>query len=251
MSDRDSMISRSEEALLAKQKADRTRAPEDIKRWLMLTQLSNYEADFNEDKRFSDGIGVVELDYKKKLLAYYPNKNDAFRVFLSFDKLRDCEVFVDSDSVLKTDGVSLLSRAAVGGALTGGFGAVVMALGAKKKSITLTKTIEVRVTTQVASMPSFTLVAFQNSRGADASLHMKEAVLWHNAISMAIQDGREITSHVDPTPQTQPPQAAPVHAQVASGSSVADELRKLASLRAEGIITEAEFTVMKSKLIQL
>lgn len=192
---------------------------------------------FQTDRKFLgvDALTGIALDKSNKQFALL---TAASMDIVPFSKLLSCEIVVDSDSIVKTDRAGQIGGAIVGGVLTGGFGAVVMAMGAKKKQIQKIRRIELKVLTKTIEKPSHSIVFYDNPQGGDGSFDMQKAVEWQDMISVAIHDA------VDSVPRD-----GAAKALVASSSSVADELKKLLALKNDGALTDEEFVILKKQLV--
>ena len=93
--------------------------------------------------------------------------------------------------------------------------------------------VELHVIVRSTATPVHTLVFLDSSTGSNSAAHsaaMEQARHWHGLLRAA----RE---------RATPPMAP------ATATSVADELRKLAQLRDEGVLTEPEFQQQKARLL--
>ncbi|MBO4662282.1 MAG: SHOCT domain-containing protein [Bacteroidaceae bacterium] len=139
--------------------------------------------------------------------------------------------------------------AIVGGVLMGGAGAVVGGLSGASKQNKEVKSIDVKILLRSTSRTSHTLHfnaanrVLKTKEDADRKLYeqyTKNANKAKDLLSVIIDDAKQAAAQVAPV-MSQP--IAP------QSTSVADELSKLAKLKADGILTEEEFLAQKAKLL--
>lgn len=102
--------------------------------------------------------------------------------------------------------------------------------------------VELHIIVKSTSTPTHTIVFLERATFANTAEHrnaMKQARHWHGVLQAAA-DSHEI--HAAREQEQESASALPVH-------SVADELRKLAQLRDEGVLTEQEFQQQKNRLL--
>ena len=139
--------------------------------------------------------------------------------------------------------------AIVGGVLMGGAGAVVGGLSGASKQNKEVKSIDIKILLRSTSRTSHVLHfndanrVLKTKEDADRKLYeqyTKNANEAKDLLSVIIDDAKQATTQVVPV-MSQP--VAP------QSTSVADELSKLAKLKADGILTEEEFQAQKAKLL--
>ena len=141
--------------------------------------------------------------------------------------------------------------AIVGGVLMGGAGAVVGGLSGASKQNKEVKSIDVKILLRSTSRSSCVLHfkdidrVLKTKENADRKMYetfTKNANEAKDILSVIIDNAKQI--------QVSTPVAQPLVQQVSSPSpSVADELAKLAKLKADGILTDEEFQMQKAKLL--
>lgn len=141
--------------------------------------------------------------------------------------------------------------AIVGGVLMGGAGAVVGGLSGASKQNKEVKSIDVKILLRSTSRSSCVLHfkdidrVLKTKEDADRKMYetfTKNANEAKDILSVIIDNAKQI--------QVSAPVAQPLVQQVSSPSpSVADELAKLAKLKADGILTDEEFQMQKAKLL--
>lgn len=142
--------------------------------------------------------------------------------------------------------------AIVGGVLMGGAGAVVGGLSGASKQNKEIKNMDIKILLRSTSRTSFVL----HFKDVDRVLKTKEDAdrkLYETYVKNANQAKDVLSVIIDNAKQASAPIAQPIAQPVVApaSSSVADELAKLAKLKADGILTDEEFQAQKSKLLGL
>ena len=176
----------------------------------------------------------------------------------------DChEIFNYSDIIqvsYEENGSQLYTKSAgrtVGGAIVGGFlmggaGAVVGGLSGASKQNKEIRNMDIKILLRSTSRTSCVL----HFKDVDRVLKTKEDAdrkLYETYVKNANQAKDVLSVIIDDAKQASAPIAQPITQPVVApaSSSVADELAKLAKLKADGILTEEEFQAQKSKLLGL
>ena len=142
--------------------------------------------------------------------------------------------------------------AIVGGVLMGGAGAVVGGLSGASKQNKEIKNMDIKILLRSTSRTSCVL----HFKDVDRVLKTKDDAdrrLYETYVKNANQAKDVLSVIIDNAKQASTPIAQPIAQPVVApaSSSVADELAKLAKLKADGILTDEEFRVQKSKLLGL
>ena len=138
--------------------------------------------------------------------------------------------------------------AIVGGVLMGGAGAVVGGLSGASKQNKEIKSMDIKILLRSTTRTSCVL----HFKDIDRDLKTKDETdrnLYETYVKRANKAKDILSIIIDNAKQTISPIAQPVVAP--TSRSVADELAKLAKLKADGILTEEEFQSQKSKLLGL
>ena len=176
----------------------------------------------------------------------------------------DChEIFNYSDIIqvsYEENGSQLYTKSAgrtIGGAIVGGFlmggaGAVVGGLSGASKQNKEIRNMDIKILLRSTSRTSCVL----HFNDVDRVLKTKEEgdrELYETYIKNANQAKDVLSVIIDDAKQASAPIGQPITQPVVApaSSSVADELAKLAKLKADGILTDEEFRVQKSKLLGL
>ena len=145
-----------------------------------------------------------------------------------------------------------IGGAIVGGVLMGGAGAVVGGLSGASKQNKEIKNMDIKILLRSTIRTSCVL----HFKDVDRVLKTKEDAdrkLYEKYVKNANQAKDVLSVIIDNAKQVSTPTAQPIAQPVVApaSSSVADELAKLAKLKADGILTDEEFRVQKSKLLGL
>jgi hypothetical protein len=189
---------------------------------------------FNESKR---RIGLLE-----RTPAGQPTHRD-----IAYADVISCELHEDGIAITKTSRSSQLGGALVGGLVFGGLGAVVGGLSGKRVSADKVRRIDLRLLVNDTASPQFSL-CFLDVEAKQGWLIYRQAMerarLWYGIVEVLIKQADQ-----EAAASTAPP-GRPVSAPALSAvPRVADELKKLAELRAMGVLSEAEFAQQKAKLL--
>lgn len=141
--------------------------------------------------------------------------------------------------------------AIVGGVLMGGAGAVVGGLSGASKQNKEVKSIDIKILLRSTSRSSCVLHfkdidrVLKTKEDSDRKMYetyTKNANEAKDILSVIIDNAKQV--------QVNSPVAQPLIQKVpSSSSSIADELTKLAKLKADGILTDEEFQIQKAKLL--
>ena len=142
--------------------------------------------------------------------------------------------------------------AIVGGFLMGGAGAVVGGLSGASKQNKEIENMDIKILLRSTIRTSCVL----HFKDVDRVLKTKEDAdrkLYEKYVKNANQAKDVLSVIIDNAKQVSTPTAQPIAQPVVApaSSSVADELAKLAKLKADGILTDEEFQAQKSKLLGL
>jgi hypothetical protein len=193
-----------------------------------------------------DGRTGFAIDEKRAMLCLI-SKTDEFvstRLVLYAD-IVSVELTEDGSSITKTSRSSQLGGALVGGVLLGGVGAVVGGLTGSTKTSQKIKNVNLRVVIDDTKSPLHN-VSFQNVEGArDGLIHnaaLTQARHWNGLFDVVIR-------RADQARIRDVNVANPVEVKDKPSGSLADELKKLADLKADGVLTNDEFQTQKQRLL--
>jgi hypothetical protein len=203
--------------------------------------------EFHASDKYVGEQSAIAIDPDGQKICVLKNPS-VFRVY-SFGQILGTEIVEDGYSVEKTSRGSQAGGVIVGGLLGGGVGAVIGGLSGKKKVSQKVSSIQLKVTVEDVKEPLQTIdfldttVAFGGGADRSSSVYqqaMSVASRWQAHLVVAMKQATRTASQ-QPSSQTDNAGSAP--------TSVADELVKLADLRARGILTQEEFDSQKSKIL--
>ena len=160
---------------------------------------------------------------------------------------------IDGNEVVKTSRTSQIGGALVGGILAGGVGAIIGGLSAEQTKESEVSRVDVLILVNNTKNPTFILNFFNKDYEVSPIPHPKnlvkneieQAEQLHLLISVLIHQADEADKLEEKENMKLRQETV-----VEKATSVADEIRKLADLKAEGLLTAEEFEKQKIKLIQ-
>ncbi len=186
------------------------------------------------------GSGIAfDKNRKKICLIKWGNEGIDLNIISTRDILSS-EIFMDGVSITKTDRSSQLGGALIGGLAFGGVGAIIGGLSGSTVSSTNIKDAILRLVINRTSNPiydiNFLHVNANTEDNSDEYINaMQEIRHWQALMEVVIkhadlEDNKKIDDNKKEV-------------------SIADELKKLAALKNEGILSEEEFLAEKTKLL--
>lgn len=204
-----------------------------------ISQIPN----FNIAQSYSsyDEESKILIDENDMKICFY-KLGETPRIYDYRDILKS-EITHDGHSVLSTNRGSQLGGALLGGILAGGVGAIIGGLSGSQSSDEYIKTIEVLIVVNDIKNPIYK-IEFLSLDVPLPKENIKEyidkATYCHNLISVLIKqaDNKDLAEA-----------ESNIITETTIDGSISDELKKLNSLKEQGILTEEEFTLAKKKLI--
>jgi len=194
-----------------------------------------------------DGKTGFAIDEQRAMLCLITKTGEFVSTRLvPYADIVSVELTEDGSSITKTSRSSQLGGALVGGVLLGGVGAVVGGLTGSTKTSQKIKNVDLRVVIDDTKSPLHN-VSFQNVEGARGGLihnaALTQARHWNGLFDVVIR-------RADQSRVRDVNVASPVEVKNAKpAGSVADELKKLADLKADGVLTDDEFQTQKQRLL--
>lgn len=176
---------------------------------------------------------AVDESARKVCLLKSPDQMDVY----AYEDVLSCEVFEDGESVTKTVRSSQALGAILGGIAFGGVGALVGGLSGAKKSQGKVRRIDIRIVVNDMKSPIHDVCFLDTETPKNGSLYTaasERARFWSGLLSVAMKQGTEGSS----SPGTE-----------AVRPSASDEIRALAKLRDDGLLTDEEFSAQKAKVL--
>lgn len=183
-------------------------------------------------------ICIIENEHKGNgQLSRTLNKYDYKYYVYSFDEVIQSEILKDGVTINNTSRGSQIGGAIIGGVLAGGVGAIIGGMGASSESTSVVNKLELIVavnnlkksTHRVVFKSPFDFGKFITNREEDEIIH------WHNLLTHIIKRVDSESNSTIINKET---------------GSLTDDLKKLAELRNEGILTEEEFQQQKRKILE-
>lgn len=205
---------------------------------------------FDSTYRFIDysGRGGIAMNEPKGTVFLLKNvKGSIQERIISYKDIIGSEVYEDGETVSQTDPLSKIGGALVGDALGGNTGAIIGGLSAKTVSSVKVKRIELRLLINDTSAPTYDVCFLDKISGYSRDSKMYKGLSeasrqWHARMGFLIKRAQD-----EKMGKNEKPQNAAITTPAVPG--ISDELKKLAALRAEGILTDDEFDRQKAKLL--
>lgn len=196
------------------------------------------------------GIGNYKFimdDFFKILVIITPSSYELF----NYSDIIEVSYEENGNQLYTKSAARTVGGAVVGGVLMGGTGAVIGGLSGASKQNKEIKKMDIKILLRNTSRTSCVL----NFKAVDTVLATKndaDRQLYENYLKHANQAKDTLAVIIDNAKQVND-SALKIVAQVPtmSQTSIADELAKLAKIKADGILTDEEFQMQKSKLLGL
>jgi len=212
-------------------------------RWQNALNLS----DFSHSMTLSDTKFGLAVDTESRRIRLFTDDGQSvkYRTFLAKDIL-SCEILEDGDSTIAVNRGSQVAGAAVGGLLLGGAGLIVGGLSGKKKTSKIVSKVDFRVTVNDIKQPIHTVNLLSTDGKSQSPLYkgvLETCHKWSATIDVLIhasrQDEKEALNKV----------SSDMNGGKRGVISVADEIKKLAALRDDGVLTNEEFQAEKARML--
>ncbi|MGF9975334.1 SHOCT domain-containing protein [Viridibacillus arvi] len=196
--------------------------------------LESYIAIDEDNKK----VCIIENKHKNTnswALSKSLSKFDYKYYVYSFDEIIQSEIIKDGVTINKTSRGSQIGGAIIGGALAGGVGAIIGGLGGSSESTSVVNKLELQIAVNNAKKSSYKVI-FKSpyDLGEFITGDEEEKINhWYNLLTLIINRTDENVVSEKTLPSTY----------------VSDELKKLAELKHDGILTEEEFKQQKQKLL--
>lgn len=188
---------------------------------------------FKPSREYTINGMILQIDEENKLFYYKLSLDHGVPFIYKFDEIIDYEVLEDGDTITKGG----IGSAIAGGALFGGAGAVVGGIAGKKKSKTVMKSLDIKISLKNKYHKHLTISFVPSLQ------EYKSGSLQYNT---AHSQASQISSVIDDMIASRGSSCeAPVL------TSAADEILKYKNLMDSGIITQEEFEQKKKQLLNL
>jgi hypothetical protein len=219
---------------------------EEVKEKIELIKIfinSQLEMEYSSTFISEAGYAIAINNDDREVCLIDNNKNQMYTRIVTFNDVLASEIFIDGNTITRTEKKNILGRSVVGGALFGSTGAVIGGLSGETVSVDRThiKRIGLRIFINDHTNPLFELIMNDSnimknsSKFINYSSKLQELFgLTKVIIQNAKDDQKEDNSseEIQKTPR-----------------SIADEINKLANLLKEGLISNDEFENLKENLI--
>jgi hypothetical protein len=210
------------------------------------SELLNYKKNLDESIVLNDNFKVtkrignyIEFDQKRKQFRSIPAISSRNKI----QKVYYCDDIIEYE--LLEDGITVtsggLGRAAVGGVLLGGVGAIVGGVTGKKKSRSEIENFKIKLT----------LNDFNNPTVYIELLNKKKIKTNSNKYKEMYEKAQEILSTLAVLQNNKDSNASTVEINKENNNSVTGQLREFKSLLDDGVITEDEFNNKKKELLEI
>ncbi|BBW93657.1 hypothetical protein PS1M3_37440 [Pseudoalteromonas sp. PS1M3] len=192
----------------------------------------------------STGNKGIAFDEANKKFAICSSEMKTTKTF-SYQDILSAEIFYDGNTVTKTNRVSQIGGALIGGLALGGLGAVVGGLSGKKKSKKEIEKIELRIIVNDKESPVQDII-FLNTKCKEWTPLFKESEKsvrhWFAIVSLLINEADKY----DERNLKELKSLSPIKE---NKSSLVESLNELNELFQKGILTEEEFYKAKQKTL--
>lgn len=174
---------------------------------------------------------------------------------IAFDEIISVEILEDNTLLSSKSTSRTVGGALIGGALAGGAGMVVGGLSGDSKQKKKVSKVSVKIKIRDYSTPTLMIEcfnAFELTAGNYSEIKPDDTLYGH-LYKAELKNAQKMSDYLsvvideidrgDKQPQTE--RALP-----AANLSIAEELTKLAKLKADGVLTEEEFQTQKKKLLE-
>ena len=175
---------------------------------------------------------------------------DMMHKTLSYSDIIEVSYIENGDQLFTKSTGRTVGGAIVGGVLMGGAGAVVGGLSGNTQQNKVVKNMDIKVLLR-STEETTCILHFMDSSNPLKTKEASDKTLYEVFLKNANKAKDLLSVIIDDAKQALPP-FAPVISQpvTTQPSSVADELTKLAKLKADGILTDEEFQAQKAKLLR-
>lgn len=193
---------------------------------------------------FDNDASILAIDNENKILCIIRYGMSAD--FYSYKSILQSEVIEDGISVTKTSRGSQIGGVLVGGILAGGVGAIIGGLSGSQETSQEVKKVQLQIIINDTQNPIKTLTFLNTDlpiKKSDPKYKSayERANHWQKVMSVII-------NQVDEEDKQNERNNLKETISISKGST-ADELKKLAELKRDGILTDEEFNQQKQKLL--
>lgn len=178
--------------------------------------------------------------------------NGIRKIIIPYSKILSVELIENGTTISSKSTARTVGGALIGGVLAGTAGAIIGGLSGDTKQKHMVSKVQVKIRLKDVSNPYLVIDAFNSSRMIGSSVKEIDAndALYGNVYRQCLSKANTIIDMVSAIiDEVDKNEGSKQKTQVVHESSLADELKKLAGLKKDGILTESEFNAMKAKLL--
>ena len=193
-----------------------------------------------------NNLYTFAIDDKRREVAYIEEDSETI---IPYDEIISVEVIEDNTIIASKSTMRTIGGALAGGALAGGAGAVVGGLSGNTSMKKKVKIVQVKLRLRDISYPALFINCFDYKTMAGGQEVKPDGMLgfvYKQGLEHAQQIADLVSVIIDDVDRKQKQSTISN-----TTNSVADELTKLADLKAKGILSEEEFNSQKSKLLNI
>ena len=219
----------------------------DEMRGVLIKRKVNKAENFNASIKIVGikNLYTIAIDEKNRKVAYFDEKQETI---IPYDEIISVELIENNTTIASKSTMRTIGGALAGGALGGGAGAVVGGLSGNtsiKKKVSL---VQVKLRIRNISMPTLSINCF-DCKTMTGGEEVKPDGILGTKYKLGMEHANKIVDLISVIIDDVDKEEKKSQSLNTNNSSIADELAKLADLKAKGILTEDEFYAQKSKLL--
>lgn len=184
------------------------------------------------------------VDETNKSICYIRGK---IKMIIPFSKILGVSLVVNGTTISSKSTTRTIGGGLIGGALAGTAGAIVGGLSGNSKQKNMVSSVQVKIIIKDITNPSLIFNAFSAKMVSNVLNEIDTTDAFFGKIyKQCLEQANRIVDMVSVIIDEVDKHETPAH----STSSIADELKKLADLKKEGILTEYEFQAQKNALLK-
>ena len=192
---------------------------------------------------------IFAVDQNRKKIAYIKKY---YKEVVPFEQIISVEILEDNAILHQKSSLRTIGGAVVGNVVAGGAGMIVGGLSGGTKQNKTVSRVQVKVKLRNINHPSFTIDCFNcktmTIEGKPIKPDSMQGSLYKQGLNDAQRIADTISVIIDATDREQKNTLHITQKKTLTGS-VADELSKLADLKAKGILTDEDFNTQKQALL--
>lgn len=195
-----------------------------------------------------DNLYTFMVDNTRKKICYI---NSIGKRIIPFDKILKVELIENGTTISSKSTIRTVGGSFIGGAIAGGAGAVVGGLSGNSKNIKKISSVQVKITIREINDPSFIIDAFNAQTMTIEGKPIKPDSLEGYKYKQGLTHANRIVDILRVVIDEVDNHSNITANNIQQNTSIADELKKLADLKRDGILTQEEFDIQKAKLLNV